>query len=593
MANDSRKKNVYEYSRGYSSLEKRNVDKVPARFRILKIFFILIACLIGWRLFVLQILAHKHYSAIASGQHDISQALEPERGEIFFRDGKTGKLYPLAVNQNFYNIYVEPNRIEDPHSAAYQLSSILEMDEYEIVKRLSKKDDPYEPLKKKVSEEVYEKVMSLNLQGVGAEKISYRYYPEKNVGGQILGFVGVNDDGSYSGRYGLEGYFEEKLKGERGFIKSERDALGRLLFTGDFDLVEARNGSDIILTLDRNIQFFVCEKLKEAVEWHQADGGTVIVMEPSTGAILAMCSVPDFDPNKYNEVEDISVFNNPAIFYQYEPGSIFKAITMAAGLDLGKINPDTVYNDTGSVTIGGHTITNSDNKSYGWQTMTNILEKSLNTGAVFVARKIGVKDLLKYIENFNFGSISGIELQKEVAGDVSSLRKKGEIYLATASFGQGISVTPLQIVSAFAAIANGGVLMKPYIVDEIGTRESGEMLKTESKEIRRVISQRTSNLLSAMLVSVVEKGHGKRAGVPGYYIAGKTGTAQVPTKGGYEKDVTIGSFAGFGPADNPRFAMIVKIDNPKDVQWAESSAAPLFGKIATFLLQYFEVPTER
>lgn len=416
---------AFDYGRGRLFKEGGGSPaQTPPRFRILKLIFIFAALVILWRLFVLQILAHKHYSALASGQHSIYKELEPLRGEIFFRDGKTSELYPLAVNQDFYNIYAEPKNIKDIHGTAYRLAPLLEMSEYDILARLSKKDDPYEPLKQKVSEEICEKITSMKLPGIGAEKISQRYYPEKDVGGQVLGFVGVDSDGLSSGRYGIEGYFEKELKGERGFLKSERDALGRLLFTGDLTLEKARDGSDIVLTLDRNIQFFACQKLEEAVKGHHADGGTVIVMEPASGAILAMCSVPEFDPNEYNKAEDISVFNNPAIFYQYEPGSIFKAVTMAAGLDLEKVNPDSVYNDTGVVQIDSHLIQNSDNKGYGRQTMTQVLEKSLNTGAVFVSQKVGINNFRQYVENFNFGSPLGIELNKESAGDTGSLRKK-------------------------------------------------------------------------------------------------------------------------------------------------------------------------
>jgi len=567
-----------------------------ARFRILKIFFLFAVLVIAWRLFVLQILAHRYYAELASGQQDVFQKIEPSRGEIFFSDSKSGQLYPLAVNQNFYNIYAEPKNIiqKDVHGYAYKLAPLLEMTENEIVAKISKQGDPYEPIKQKVSEDIYKEITSLNLAGIGGEKITYRYYPEKNVGGQILGFVGVEADGRRSGRYGIEGFFEDELKGQIGYIKSERDAFGRLLFAGNLTLEDSRDGSDIVLTLDRNIQFFVCKTLAAAVKKHSADGGSAIVLDTKTGAILTMCSAPDFDPNEYNKVKDIGVFNNPAIFYQYEPGSIFKPITMSAGLDLELLNPDSTYTDTGAVKIGSHTIKNSDEKSYGTQTMTEVLEKSLNTGAIFAAEKVGIKRFRQYVENYGFGSNLGIELQKETAGDVRSLREEGEIYLATASFGQGISVTPLQMASAFAAIGNGGVLMKPYIVSEI-KKSDGSISKTEPKEIRRVIGERTANLLGAMLVSVVENGHGKRAGVPGYYIAGKTGTAQVPKKGGggYEEGITIGSFAGFGPSSNPRFAIMVKIDNPKDVQWAESTAAPVFGEIAKFLLQYYEVPPER
>jgi cell division protein FtsI/penicillin-binding protein 2 len=293
-------------------------------------------------------------------------------------------------------------------------------------------------------------------------------------------------------------------------------------------------------------------------------------------------------------VEDQSVFNNPAIFSQYEPGSIFKPITMAIGLDLKLVNPETTYEDTGNVQIGPHTIKNSDLKSNGIQTMTQVLEKSLNTGVVYVVRLVGPQKFREYAEAFGLGSLTGIELDREAMGDTDSLKKRGEIWSATASFGQGIAVTPIQMLNAFNAIANGGRLMKPYIVREF-VESSGAEREVQPKAIRQVLSERTSTLLRGMLVNVVENGHGKRAGVAGYYVAGKTGTAQVSKKdgGGYEKDRVIGSFIGFAPADNPVFSMLVKVDNPKTVQWAESSAAPVFGEIAKYLLNYYKVPPER
>jgi cell division protein FtsI/penicillin-binding protein 2 len=348
------------------------------------------------------------------------------------------------------------------------------------------------------------------------------------------------------------------------------------------------------LTLDRNIEFFVCEKIKAAVERHGADGGSVVVMDPKSGAILAMCSYPDFDPNEYSKTEDINVFNNPATFYQYEPGSIFKAITIAAALDLEKVTPTTTYNDEGFVKVDDRTIKNSDEKAHGVQTMTDVLDESLNTGAVFAVQKIGAESFKKYVEDFGFGETVGIGLDFESSGNISSLSKKGAIWSATGSFGQGISVTPIQVVAAFGAIANGGKLMKPYIIDEI-RKSNGEIIKAEQKVIRQVISSRTATLLGGMLASVVEHGHGKRAGVPGYYVAGKTGTAQVAKKdgSGYERDVTIGSFVGFAPVEDPKFVMLVKIDHPRDTIWAEATAAPLFGEIAKFMLNYFKVPPSR
>jgi cell division protein FtsI/penicillin-binding protein 2 len=267
---------------------------------------------------------------------------------------------------------------------------------------------------------------------------------------------------------------------------------------------------------------------------------------------------------------------------------------MAAAIDTDKVLPDSTYIDEGFVKYGQFTIKNSDGKANGVPPMTQVLEKSLNTGAIYVEEKLGNDLFRQYVRNFGFGQKTGVELGMEAPGDISSLDKKGDIYSATASYGQGITATPLQIVSAFAAIANGGNLMKAYLVDEIN-KSDGAKIKTEPKIVRRVINERTATLTSGMLVSVVENGHGKRAGVPGYYVAGKTGTAQVHKSNGpgYEENITIGSFVGFAPVEDPRFAMIVKIDHPRDVQWAESSAAPIFGEIAKFLLNYYQVPTNR
>ncbi|MFZ5364261.1 MAG: peptidoglycan D,D-transpeptidase FtsI family protein, partial [Patescibacteria group bacterium] len=407
------------------------------------------------------------------------------------------------------------------------------------------------------------------------------------------GFVGVKDDKKI-GQYGLEGYFEEELGGVQGFLSSEKDVAGRWIPISGREWQKAEDGADIVITIDRNIEYFACGKLEEAVKRHDADGGTVVIMDPKTGAILAMCSYPNFNPNEYAKVEDINIFNNPTIFYQYEPGSIFKAITIAAALDTGKIAPTTTYVDEGEIKVDDRTIKNSDLKAYGTQTMTQVLENSLNTGSVFAVSQIGPEIFKKYVEDFGFGEKTGVELDFENAGNINSLSKRGKIWSATGSFGQGISVTPIQIVAAFSAIANGGKLVKPYIVDRI-IKSDGEVIKTEPKVIHQAISGRTSTLLGGMLVSVIENGHGKKAGVQGYYVAGKTGTAQVAKKdgSGYEKDVTIGSFVGFAPVEDPKFVMLTKIDHPRSTIWAEATAAPLFGEIAKFMLNYLKVPPSR
>jgi len=498
---------------------------------------------------------------------------------------------------------------------------------------LKKENDPYEPLEQKVELEILknfylalassaerilassdlkikdnkilytvvnqegkEKEKELTISGLGFFIKPYRFYPEGNIGANMLGFVSYASE-EQRGSYGLEGFFDQELYGKPGSLNVERDALGKIIISDSKQYNDAQDGSDLILTINRSIQFKACKKLNQAVRRHGADGGSVIVMEPKTGAVLAMCASPDYNPNNYRLAKDINIFNNPAIFSQYEPGSIYKAVTMAVGLDQAKVTPQTTYEDTGKVKIADYVIENSDRLAHGKVNMAAVLEQSLNTGAIFVMRQVGPSVFAKYVKDFGFGEKTGIELEGESKGDIKNLaqdKDNQELYAATASFGQGIAVTPLQMVLAFVAVANNGILMKPYIVKEI-IKSDGTKITTQPQQIRRVISEKAATILGGMLVNVVENGHGKKAAVKGYYIGGKTGTAQVPRKvgRGYQPGAHIGSFAGFAPVDDPRFVMLVRIDNPRDVQWAESSAAPLFGEIAEFILNYYQVPKER
>lgn len=588
-------------------------ESVDIRFRIAKGSLLAFAGLIIVRLFILQVVDARVYRELASEQREIYRELFPERGEILMREGVSGGYSPLATNKDVYLVYADPRVIEHPEKVAKELAPLLGIeknaeckmknaecpevksaDSYqELLDRLSKKNDPYEPLKKGVEESVVNEIKKLGIAGIDAVRQPVRYYPLKNIGAHLTGFLG-SDGENIAGRYGLEEAFESELGGTPGFFKGERDVAGRWIPVGRRTLEPAINGSTVVLTIDRAIEYFACSRLDEAVKKHDASGGAVVIMEVKTGALLALCGAPNFDPNDYGRVEDISVYKNPATTYQYEPGSIFKVITMAAGLESGEITPETTYEDTGEVKIGKFSINNSDHKSNGVQTMAGVLEKSLNTGAIFVARKVGIDRFRDFVERFGFGVPTGLELNGEARGDIDSLSKRGDIYLATASFGQGISVTPVQMAAAIGAIANQGKLMKPYLVSEI-RKANGARLTTDPTMLREVISKRAATLLSGMMVSVVERGHGKRAGVKGYYVGGKTGTAQIPRSNGkgYENDATIGTFVGFAPFEDPKFVMLVRIDRPEDVQFAESSAAPLFGEIAKFLLQYFEVKPTR
>ncbi len=592
------------------------------------VFLMSVICLaavaIVIRLFYMQVIEHDFYAALASGQHEIYKELNPERGKIYMQDTRGGRddLYPLATNQDLYLIYAQPKDISDPEDAAEKLIDYIyeydphlvfsdidpeeEKEQYEatveanniiakeeteekLITTLSKEGDPYEPLKKRVTSAEMEEIESLDIEGIDFIKEQWRYYPEKNIGSHVAGFLGLSGDDKF-GRYGVEGYFDEELTGAPGHLSTERDAAGRWIAISERDFKPAVNGSDIILTIDNAVEYFACSKLNEHALRHGADAGSVVIMEVETGAILAMCSYPDFDPNNYSEVDDIDYFNNQTIFSAYEPGSIFKPLTMAGAIDQGKLTPDTTYIDEGVVKISGYEIKNADHKVYGEQNMIQVLNESINTGAIFAARKLGPDLFRKYVEDFGFGMLSGIRLDKEMAGNISSLYGNGEIYMATASFGQGITATPLQMVAAYNAIANGGKLMAPYIIDKV-IDSDGNVRETHPQALRRVISERAATLVSGMLVSVVREGHSTRAGVPGYYMGGKTGTAQVADEGtGRYGSRTIHSFVGFGPVDHPKFTMIVRLDDPKDVQYAASSAAPLFGEIAAFVLNYYQVP---
>lgn len=629
------------------------------RLSALRFFFVGFCGVIVIRLFILQVVSASFYTAIAEGQYSLYEELVPERGEIFVKDYGDDTEYSAATDEPRAFVFADPRRITDPKNTAIRVARALGwqgVEEYEhqqllaelaaagrneevaallaidqeecdvtetgdevdledvgatappcvpdasdeqnqvaqLIERLSKVDDPYEPVARNVERDVLDRLLELDIDGVSYVLEDARAYPERGLGGNLFGFVGRDEEGKPIGRYGLEGYFDDFLAGSVGSLYSQADGAGRWIGVGDRSFAPAIDGGDLLLTIDRNVQYTACGMLRDAVEKFSADGGALVIVEPTTGAIIAMCGAPDFEPSEYAQVEDIAVYNNPAIFTAYEPGSIFKPFTLAAGIDTGAITPNTLFTDSGSVTLDNRTIRNAADKVFGLVDMTTALEESINTAMVYAMTQTGKDVFTEYVRNFGFGTITGITLNSEVAGTTESLDRPGDIFAATASFGQGITVTPLQIAMAYAAIANDGVLMEPYVVEEMrypdGTTEEHTLTK-----VRQVISSTTATTVAAMLVSVVEEGHGKRAGVPGYWIAGKTGTAQIAKNGVYSATEFNGSFAGFGPVQDPRFAMIVKIENPKSetILYAESTAAPVFGEIADYLLEYYAVAPDR
>lgn len=576
---------------------KRKAKKASgadSRMQFLTTAIFLLFAIIFLRLCQLQVFKHGFYSALAQGQHEIYAKIIPQRGEIFLKDDSSGGIYSVAVNKEMHLVYAVPRSIKEGDRAdvAKRLSGQLELDYGEVLAKISKPDDSYEILKHKVSDEIADEIEKDGFEGIGIAPESFRFYPSGELAANVVGFVGYSGD-EKKGQYGIEGSCEDTLEGKAGFLAQEKDAFGSWISFGNKSLESAVNGKDVVLTLDYTVQYLVEQKLKAAVEEYGAEGGSIIIMDPKTGAIVAMADYPTYDLNKYSEVEDMSTYLNSAVQDVYEPGSVEKVITMAIGIDSGKVSPSTTYTDTGVEKIDSWSIHNSDMKANGLQTMVGVLEKSLNTGSIFVERQVGKKDFYAYLKKFGLNSPTGIELRGEASGNLANLETDKDINYATASFGQGISVTPIGMLTAVSALANDGKLMKPYIIDSYVDAD-GKATKTEPQVTRQVVSARTANLVSAMMVSVVENGHAKGAQIPGYKIAGKTGTAQIPSKDkkGYEEGRTIHTFVGFGPMPNPKFSVLVKLDAPKAL-YAESTSVKAFHAIAVELMQYYHLaPTK-
>ena len=551
---------------------------------ILIIFFIFGGVILG-RLIYLQIIHDDFYKAQATGQQEIVESVLGPRGDILFYD--KGKLTILATNKNWFLCYANPAQVENIEETANVLEEILQLPKKELLEKLKTPDRLFVVLKKKVTEEEAKELKKQNLKGIYLKQERYRFYPYGNLAADLLGFV----DAEGKGKYGVEGYFDEILTGKEAWIKKD---LGIFHFSkSEEDLFR---GKDIILTIDKNIQLQAQNLLLKAKEELKIEGGQIIVAEPTSGKILALADLPTYDPNNYSQIEDLSVFKNQAIQSLFEPGSMFKPITMAIALNQGKITPKTEYVDEGYVEVGGRTIYNYKKRKWGRRTMTEVLKWSINTGAVFAESLIGDKVFLEYIKKLGFFEATGVELEEEIFSLNPELQKGYKANFATASFGQGIELTPLNFTRGFCALANGGNVLKMHIVSEI--RENGKIIEKVQPEIVRknIFSKETLSQLTEMLIGVVEEGYGKKARIPGYWIAGKTGTSQIPytalgiTKRGYSEK-TWQSFIGFFPAFDPKFLILVKLDNP-NTSTAEYSAAPIFRELAQYIINYYQIPPD-
>jgi len=594
--------------------------------------------IIIFRLADLQIFRASYFQAVAASQRQRAAELAPHRGTIYLQESKSGELFPVGVNQKAHIAYSVPRDIEDPQALAEQLApgilayrqrqkarvedvlsqtgqlnqpdpgdsednnqpEQLSLDDQlsiikqELYRKFDQRSDPYEPFLRfyeVLDDELLAFFEANPHPGVIIEEQEVRTYPENSLATHALGYVGYQDDQKV-GRYGIEGYFEQQLAGSLGFISTEQDITGRSIGLDSRQFDPAVDGTDIVLTVDRVVQSIIEEELADGIDRYGATRGSIIVMEPSTGAVLGMATFPTFNPNYYYAINDARVQLNPSISEIFEPGSILKPLIMASALAEDKVKPDTTFVDSGPVRVAEYTIDTFDGQHRGIQTMTQVLEQSNNVGMVWVGQQLGAETMYDYLRRFGIGEKTGIELEGETQSNLSEPDDWNVTTVATTSFGQGVAVTPLQAINSINSLANGGTLMQPHIVSLLRDPEGNETITTPTA-VRRVVEADVSHQISAMLVSVIENGVATLARVPGYYMAGKTGTAQVPDEtGAYSKDRKIISFVGYGPVSKPKFSIIIKLDDPAGLSFASGTAAPMFRHISEKLLNYYQIPPD-
>ncbi len=560
------------------------------------------------RLFYWQILQSDDLVARAQDQRLDTSTVQATRGNILFSDGSV-----LAGTAPTYLVYANPKVLTQKDLTAQTLAGIFWVSEPHLdnpdqqtkdsqIKDIDNmlindfsKDLYWVNLWPSVNYTTMQQIQSLNFPGIGFQQQYSRFYPEGSSSAHLLGFVSSDSYGNPTGYFGLEGYYNGELRGRDGILTQEKDAQGLPILIGTYFDRQPENGKTLVLNIDRTVQHIVEQDLLSGMQKYGAQGASAIVMDPKTGAILAMASYPNYDPG---DVLDYAkgFFTNGAIASSYEPGSTFKPLIMAAAMNEHLITPDTQCDAcSGPVSIGGYEIHTWNNQYFPNTTMTDVIIHSDNTGMVFVSSKLGLDKEYQYIQNFGFGSVTGIDLQDESS---PALRPKNDwhaIDVATAAFGQGIAITPLQLIRAIASIANGGYLMEPHVVHEI--KDSGGDFIVAPKVVGHPISTDVAKQVTDIMIQEVDKGEAQwyktHAGVGNFLIAGKTGTAQIPVAGHYDPTKTIASFVGFAPADNPKFILLVKYDQPTSSIYGADTAAPTFFDISKQLFTYYGiVPTE-
>lgn len=551
------------------------------RRRIPWIFFLLLFSLggVAGKLFFLQIQQRDRLSERATKQYERRLPIVSRRGTIYDRSGRE-----LAVSLKVASVFAQPAAIENPEGTAKALAPILGQSATHLLSLLTS-DKLFVWLERQVEPAQSEAINDLNLKGIGLYPESRRYYPRQELAAHVLGMVGLDD----RGLEGLEHQYDVLLGGQPEYITAQQDALGRIIFRHE----EERGRPlifDLTLTIDEVLQYTAERELQRAVERSHAKTGTAIVMDPWTGEILALANQPTFDPNKYKRGGSFAKRNRAVTDY-FEPGSVFKVILAAGALEEGVVRPsDRFHGENGAIEVGGVTI--RDHEKYGWLTVQEILAHSSNVGAIKIGQKLGKSLYYHYISGFGFGSLTGLDLPGETPGFIRRPKGWSGLSLSVLSLGQEISVTPVQIATAFSAVANGGILVRPHIVRDLRAQDGSVARHVEPVMIRRVISQQTAQSLLTILRSAVEEGTGKEAALEQYSVAGKTGTAQKvdPVTGRYSHQRVVASFVGAVPAESPRLVILVTIDEPETLRWGGSVAAPTFREIARDALQYLRVP---
>ena len=565
------------------------------RIGFIKLLFLLLLFGIMTRLFYWQVVRADELKAMAEGQHFENLQIPATRGDIKTSDG-----FSLATSRPNFLLYALPKTLteQEKKDLATILAKLLSLGEKEYEETLKKEFSEklaqnlyWVSLVKSLNFDMKNRINSLKLKGIGFSETSSRFYPEGSSSAQLLGFVGSNQRGEDTGYFGLEGFYNGELKGVAGNIRQERDALGLPIIFGQLLGTFKKDGKGLQTNIDRSVQFIVEQTLKRDIEKYGAKAASAIVMDPETGAILAMASYPSYDPANFTKYPK-EYYRNPVVADSYEPGSTFKVLVMAAAINEDLVEPDTKCdNCSGPISLGGFNIRTWNNQYKDSITMTETIIHSDNTGMVFAGKKLGIDKLYSYLENFGMGSNTNIDLQDESSADMRPKKEWKEIDLATASFGQGILVTPIQMIRAVATIANGGKLVEPQIAKIIEGDNSNFEIKP--KVVREVIRSDTAKILTEMMVKAVDEGEAKFAKPKGFKIAGKTGTAQIPIAGHYDANKTIASFVGFAPADNPKFIMLVRFDQPSSSIFGAETAAPTFFTIAKQLFTYFKItPSE-